>query len=88
MEPRSVVEEGNMQEKVPLMADEEGYAVKTRSRFHSSGIKAAFMAVGILLILAAFNVHDLISLRTLRLPGCFKGQSWLVPTMLFRATDD
>ncbi|KAK5267642.1 hypothetical protein LTR96_006970 [Exophiala xenobiotica] len=73
MEPLSVVEEGNMQEKVPLMADEEGHAVKTRSRFHSSGIKAAFMAVGILLILAAFNVHDLISLRTLRPPGCFKG---------------
>lgn len=75
MEPRSVVEEGfSIQEKVPLMADEEGHAVKTRSRFHSSGIKAAFMAVGILLILAAFNVHDLISLRPLRLPGCFKGQ--------------
>ena len=63
-----------MQEKVPLMADEECHAIKTKSRFHSSGIKAAFMAVGILLILGAFNVHDLISLRPIRLPGCFKGQ--------------
>lgn len=77
MDPRSSLDEGDKDvESVPLVSDDdESHAAKpvSRPRFSQATIKATFMAVATLLILAALNIHDLAFFGSISFPGFSKG---------------
>jgi hypothetical protein len=76
MAPRSSLDEADKDvESVPLVSYDESHAAKpvARPRFSQATIKATFMAVATLLILAALNIHDLAFFGSIGFLGCSKG---------------
>jgi len=77
MGPRRSLDHGDKYvDDVPLMHDEKEHVATPRPRFSQATIKATFMAVATILILAALNIHDLAMFGSISLPGFSKGRSF------------